>query len=265
MGLREGKFGEKLMSAICSAFLPAIAEVVFVWIWFSVWHLSSQSVWFAPYITISSALSMLLSYIIFYAVLPRIKYFRELRKYEGRWLQIIPDLKERPCAIIDFTYNKASLKYELIGFNFTKDLKSGVEFKAYKFVERTFRDGFYFITNQTSEHKNGLGKIAFIKSNRDNLTRAIGYFFDSSSDTCSIKYETILIKCDDRFFEHIGSQYKYVMTNRITPLEIAKISHDFVEDEIKMFYAAKTSHQIPKGNCNNCPLKNGNGGLGHEK
>ena len=258
MGLRESKFSEKLISAICSAILPAATELGFAWLWFNVWHLNNQSIWFAPYITFSSALSTLISYIVFYSVLPRIKYFRELKKYEGRWLQIIPDLKDRPCSIIDFTYNTTSLKYELVGFNFTKDLSSGVEFKAYKFVERTFKDGFYFITNQTSEHKNGLGKIAFTKSALDNLTRATGYFFDSSSSSCSIKYETILIKCDDRFFEHIGSQYKYVKTNKIPPLEIAKISSKFVDDEIKRRNAAKASPQISQGNCSNCPTKMGN-------
>ena len=75
MGLRESKFGEKLSSAICSALLPAVAELGFVWLWFGAFHLDNQSVWFSPYITISAALSTLLSYVIFYAILPRIKCF----------------------------------------------------------------------------------------------------------------------------------------------------------------------------------------------
>ena len=141
----------------------------------------------------------------------------------------------------------------MLGFNFAKNLDSGVEFKAFKFVERTFRDGFYFITNQTSEHKNGLGKIAFVKSNFDNLTRAIGYFFDSGSDSCSRKYDTILIKCDKHFYEHLGRQYRHINPKEITPKEIAEISQELVSQEKEKYHTNKTAHSKQRGKCNLCP------------
>lgn len=255
MGLREDKFWEKLCSAALSSLFPAIFEFVGILL-LDLFSDVDNNPLFLALVAILSAICMMLSYLIYYKILPKFKGLRELGKYEGRWLQIIPESSERPCSIIDFTYNKASLKYEMLGFNFTKNLDSGVEFKAFKFVERTFRDGFYFITNQTNEHKNGLGKIAFVKSNFDNLTRAIGYFFDSSSDNCSRKYDTILIKCDKHFYEHLGPQYRHINADEMTPIEIAEISKELVDKEIQKYQTNKNAQSNQRGKCDLCPYHN---------
>lgn len=255
MGLREDKFWEKFCSAALSSLFPAIFEFLGILLLDSFTDVDNNPL-FLALVAILSAICMMMSYLIYYKILPKFKKLRELGKYEGRWLQIIPEFSERPCSIIDFTYNTASLKYEMLGFNFTKDLKSGVEFKAFKFVERTFRDGFYFITNHTSEHKNGLGKIAFVKSNFDNMTRAIGYFFDSSYDNCSRKYDTILIKCDKYFYEHLGPQYRHINADEMTPIEIAEISQSLINDEINKYLVNKAAHARQKGKCDVCPHTN---------
>lgn len=250
MGLRENKLGAKILSAICSSLIPAIIYLLAACIWRK-WD--TDDTLFTAFWTVVGVLGMILSYIIFYAVLPRIKFFRNFKEYEGRWLEIIPDLKNRPCSIIDFTFNQSSMKYEMIGFNFNSDLASGVEFTAYKFIERTFKDGFYFITNRTSECKNGLGKISFIKSNFDTLTRAEGYFFDSGSDNCSKKYDTILIKCDDEFFNSIGTRYRHMNAKNTLPIEIVRISKNFVDEEIRKYDKNRISHSPVT-----CPCKSKN-------
>ena len=243
-----------MLSAICSA-IPAALINFFAASWWNSNHQQEQE--WTPEFIFSIALleivCVLIAYSILYHILPLFKFMRPFGKYEGRWLQIIPEFSDRPCSIIDFKFNKVSFKYEMIGYNFTENLESGVEFEAYKFVNRTFNDGFYFITNHTEEHKNGLGKIAFIKSNRDNLTRAIGYFFDSSNNNCSVKYDTILIKCNKNFYKHLGDKYKYIKPNKITPLEIAEISRDLIDKEIEVYLLKKQKQTAHKGQCNHCP------------
>ena len=253
MGLKESKLFEKIVSAISSALIPALIDLGAILLWIKKHGEVSPDQDFIAYITVIGVIASLFSYILVYGILPRFKVLRKLGHYEGRWLQIIPELTDRPCSIIELKFNQASLKYEMIGFNFTEDLKSGVEFEAFKFVNRTFNDGFYFITNHTEEHKNGLGKIAFIKSNRDNLTRAIGYFFDSSNNNCSVKYDTILIKCDKNFYKHLGDKFKYIKPNKITPLEIAEISQDLIKEEQKIYSLKKQQQTAHKGQCAHCP------------
>lgn len=253
MGLKESKLLEKIVSAISSALVPALIDLGAVLLWLKKHGEVSLAPDFIAYIAVIGVIASMFSYILIYGILPRFKGMRKLGHYEGRWLQIIPELNTRPCSIIELKFNQASLKYEMIGFNFTADLKSGVEFEAFKFVNRTFNDGFYFITNHTEEHKNGLGKIAFIKSNRDNLTRAIGYFFDSSNNNCSIKYDTILIKCDKNFYQRLGEKFKYINPKKITPLEIAEISQNLVNEEREIYFLKKENQTGHKGQCSHCP------------
>ena len=229
---------EKIGSAFISLVIPAIINYLIVR------YLPECDSWLELQQEYSSALSALLTAVMTFVVLwiiYRIKInfprFREFGKYEGRWLQIIPDFVSRPYSIIDFEYNKELEKYELHGINFYSDIeKGGIIFNAYRFVERSFRDGFYYITNHTSENKNGLGKLGFIKSNYDNLTRAEGYFFDSSNESMSRKYNTIMIKCDKAFFEHINKPFlSVVKSNNLSPIEIVKASKEFADNEITCY------------------------------
>ena len=252
MGLRESKLGAKILSAICSSFVPAAINLLAVYIW---GKCNIDDKLFTAFFAVVGVLGMIISYIFFYTVLPRIKFFRGFKEYEGRWLEIIPEFEDRPCSIIDFTFNKSSMKYEMVGFNFNRNLETGVEFKAYKFIERSFKDGFYYITNQTAENKNGLGKVSFIKSNFDTLTRADGYFFDSGFDDCSKKYDTILIKCDKEFYNSLGTQYRYMNVEKIPPIEIAQISQKLVANEIEKYKRNRHTYSSTAGQCDKC-LKN---------
>ena len=173
--------------------------------------------------------------VVIHMILPLVKPFRAYKKYEGRWLQIIPDLKHRPYSIIDFKFNRRLYRYELHGVNFYEDISGGLNFDAYKFLEKNSKDGFYYITNQTVEFKNGLGKIAFVQNQYDDLIRAEGYFFDSSNDAYSKKYNTIIIKCDKCFYERLGHQYKYIKLKKIPPIELMKLSEFFAKTEIERF------------------------------
>ncbi len=215
MGLKESKLWEKIISTFCASLIPALLTLGLMLLYkhkHGIEELDDNIEWI---ITIIGIISTIVSYVIIYGLLPRFRAIRQLGIYEGRWLEIIPKTDtKRPYSIIDFTFNQATLKYELNGFNFHEDLKSGVYFEAYRFVERSFRNGFYFITNSTSEHKNGLGKICFVKPNYDKIVRAEGYFFDSGIGECSKKYNTILIKLDKKFYNIVFHNLKDNESNK---------------------------------------------------
>lgn len=234
----------KLISLVCSSGIPAIVNLIV----FKIFYNTENLDYILAVTTIMSFALSIIFTIIIYNLLPQIKFFRAYKKYEGKWLQIIPESVEKPYSIIDFVYKKDLQKYELHGINYFEDLSDGISFDAYRFVERTFKDGFYYITNQTSEYKNGLCKIGFIQSNYDNLTRAEGYFFDSSNEGCSKKYNTIIVKCDKSFYEHLGAQYKYMNINDIPPIEIIKLSKKFADEEIQKY----KSHNKTTNICDLC-------------
>lgn len=181
-----------------------------------------------------SAAVAIVAFVIFYGVFPLIKWFRPFRKYEGRWIQIIPN-SPRPLSIVNFKYKKLEQQYELSGFNFTEDCETGVEFVAHKFVRRDHYAGFYYITNHTWEQKNGLGKIGFISNNIDGLTRAEGYFFDASNDDCSRKYDTIMIKCDKKFFRFVDPTLCDANFEKFPEKTVARMCSEFVEKEIEKY------------------------------
>ena len=240
--LKNSEPMNKTISTVCTAIIPALINYFAITWWLR--NGNNQDLKFERFmawITCLATVASLICWSLTNQILAVCKRFREYGQYEGRWLQIIPDLEKRPYSIIDFDYNKKLRKYELKGINFYKNPDEGfVNFNAYRFVERTHYDGFYYITDHTTENKNGLGKLGFVTSNYDNLTRAEGYFFDSSNENQSQKYNTILIKCDRVFFEHLGSKHHYLIIEKVPPIEIINLSKDFVKAEIANY---KKNHQ----------------------
>lgn len=238
--LKNSEAMNKAISTVCTAIVPALINFYAVTWWRGNDYPPNIAFeHFIALIAVLTAVASFICWIMMNEILSKFKCFREFGQYEGRWLQIIPDLDKRPYSIIDFEYNKKLRKYELKGINFYKNPYEGfVSFNAYRFVERTHYDGFYYITDRTTENKNGLGKLGVVRSNYDNLVRAEGYFFDSSNASNSQKYNTILIKCDRMFFEHLGSKHHYLKIKKVPPIEIINLSMEFVEAEIENYNKA---------------------------
>ena len=239
MGLSESKFLEKFIASLCSALPTAIINYLAANWWASTHETFDWSKEFILFVAIIEIICILIAYAIVYHILPNWKFMRQFGKYEGRWLEIIIDNSKinnpnnREYSIIDFKFNRNSFKYELKGVNFYKNSDIGVHFEAYKFVERTFKNGFYYITNPTIENKNGLGKISFVDPSEDRLCRAEGYFFDSDNEQYSVKYRTILIKCDRRFCKHIDKQSAFRKMKKLSPAQFMKKCQTFAETELK--------------------------------
>lgn len=124
--------------------------------------------------------------------------FRKHARYEGKWIEIIPDFPERPITVCSYEYNSQKDEYLFYGENFYNNSERGLEFSANKFI---FENGFYYITEQTKEQVSGVGKVTFNRSNTDGLTRAEGYFFDIANASGTKKHETIMIKYDESYFK----------------------------------------------------------------
>ena len=247
MGLKDGRFLEKIFSAFCSA-LPAAIINLIAGSWWNSYHPEEQqwSTEFIFFIAMLEIICVLIAYAILYHILPHFKFMRQFGKYEGRWIEIIPNYCDgRNYSIIDLTFNKKEFKYQLNGFNFSKDFKKGVSFEAYKFVESSNKNGFYYITNHTAEHKNGLGKISFIKPGPDTLTRAEGYFFDSSFNACSRKYEVMLIKCDKKFANKYTPEYTHKQLAKIDPKTIFEHCGNLLEEEKDGYFNHNNSQNMP--------------------
>lgn len=225
---------DKLITIICTAIVPAIINLIATIIIIRLYGEVSQTI-AATLVVVTSVISALLI-LIAQHWLPTLKYFRPFKKYEGRWLQIIPDF-ERPISIVDLKYDRRSDRYLLKGFTLILHIETGINFTAHKFIERDYHDGFYYITNHTTEYKNGLGKIGFIETNYDGLIRAEGYFFDAEGiNNYSQKHNTIMIKCDKNFFFKINpTESTYLNLEKIHPRKIAEMSKEFVEKEISIF------------------------------
>lgn len=245
---------DELLSNVCSTLIPAIINVVAVYFIMDLQQEITKII-----LSLVSAVLTFCLIIILHNVLPKFKFFRPFKHYEGRWLQIIPDFESRNLSIIDFNYDKRNNQYLLKGFNFNTEssdekLKGGVAFTAHKFIERDYHDGFYYITNHTIEQKNGMGKIGFTEINYDGLTRAAGYFFDASGNEVEAKqYNTILIKCDKYFARKIyGEKARYTDISKIPPNELCNDVRAFVNDEIAVYAQSRKNSCGVKSRCQFC-------------
>lgn len=236
---------EKLLTTIISVVIPAIINFVVCY---------SSGIYKKDYSTYIMVLSALLCAIVtFFLVLllPNFisnwKCFRTFSKYEGQWLQIIPRKNNRPYSILNLKYDKKYKRYTIHGANFSDNFQEVVNFDSYQVVERFFNDGFYYITSHTLENSNGLGKVCFLMNNYDCLTRAEGYFFDANDDACSVKYDFILVKCDDRLFEHINKGKNYLDVKKMPPLKILEECKEFAENERNSYYNKQSqSQKVPQ-------------------
>lgn len=241
---------DRILSILCSTLVPAIVNFIGILVFYD--PQKENFDYILIIFAIIGAIITLILTVILHNYLPKWGRFRPFRKYEGRWLQIIPELDERPISIFDFNYDHQMRAYVLKGVNFYKGNKNCVPFSAYKFIERDFHDGFYYITNYTLEHKNGLGKIGFIETDYDGFIRAEGYFFDASNEESSKKYHTIMIKCDEVFSNKIfaeSDEKEDILA--ISPRKIADKCKNLVALEIKMY-----KNRMQKTTCSNCQSKN---------
>lgn len=184
--------------------------------------------------TMSTVIACIIALVIDAAIeynLYRIPCFRKFHKYEGKWIEIIPDFPERPVAVCDYVFLTDKYQYKYKGTNYNLENYRAVTFEAEKFIINHNKNGFYYITNETKEKANGFGEITFTGNNIDGLTRAEGYFFDVSNRSQVIKHEVVMIKYDEAYFKKLGVS-NYEDPEKFTNKEIIERSKEIIEEEI---------------------------------
>ncbi|MBR6408404.1 MAG: hypothetical protein IKS19_07495 [Clostridia bacterium] len=149
-------------------------------------------------IIVSYALTALILYLIYST-----KPFRQYRKYEGIWIQIIPDLQRR-ISVCRLEYKNGC--YQFNGINYNEDGSSNVKFFTEKFVDDG-KSGFFYITTSSQEHEpQGYGRVYSISNTDKGYYTAVGYFFDVPTRNDRFLYRTNMIKFDKKFY---GQRLKF--------------------------------------------------------
>lgn len=253
--LKVPDFVKDIGIIFCTSIIPAVVNFGIFKLF---WNNTNGDETFELISAIITSIIAFFAVLVFYYILASNRRFRLYREYEGRWLQIIPR-SDYDVSVIELKYLRQSHQYVLTGLNFNKNNGNSVSFIANKFVKRDNNDGFYYITNYTFQHKNSLGKIGFINDNIDNLTRAEGYFFDASTEQCSRKYNTIMIKCDKKFFSYIKPHFSEIDFDKLSAKTIAEISRELVNKECNIYNEqinANKERAICRENCRNKSCQN---------
>ena len=179
-------------------------------------------------IIISYFISAILIYFANYQI-ARCRFFRPLKEYEGKWVQIIPGFK-REIAVCTLSFDKKD-GYHFTGTNFGRTDKDNVEFTSHRFVKNDV-GGFFFVTSSNQNNRpEGFGKIHALSKNAKGFYSGVGYFFDVLPNSCSADiHETIMIKFDEHFYNHYICLRRDEDPRRFTDHEIYEHVKEFVKD-----------------------------------
>ncbi|MBR0414603.1 MAG: hypothetical protein IJI67_06005 [Clostridia bacterium] len=159
-------------------------------------------------IVISYAICALIVYFI-NLFLPKIKLFRRYRKFEGIWIEFIPEFP-RKITICKIYYHNG--EYHFDGRNF-RDKNEVVGFKSVVMAGKD--DKLFYVTDTTKAvDYEGFGKMKFEPMVRNSIILGTGYFIDVKSNIPASVIETEMVKIDKCFCETYlrGITYKKLKT-----------------------------------------------------
>lgn len=128
------------------------------------------------------------------------KRFRTYKKYEGKWIEIIPGFsREISVCTLHFEHDG----YHFDGVNYNGRREEPVNFKSKKFITNKKNDFYYITKNDYSVDRfEGFGKVYALSDSDRGFYIGKGYFFDVSSREEQKIHNTIMIKFDERFYDH---------------------------------------------------------------
>lgn len=180
-------------------------------------------------IIIGCVMALIINVFIEYNLL-HIKFLRKYSKYEGKWIEIIPEFNGKSITVCHIEYNYKNNIYKFYGKNYYDGEKQGTDFISEKLI--IDNNGFYYVTNPLKDKINCFGEVIFNKNNVDGLIRADGYFYDIKNNSFSGMNETIMIKCNKSFCKKINF-HSYKTFKKFTDIQIINNSKDFLKEEIE--------------------------------
>jgi len=128
----------------------------------------------------------------------RLKYFRIYKKYEGKWIEIIPGF-EREISVCTLSYKNG--EYHFDGENYANVGIKNVRFTSKKFIENGENEFFYITVGSQSHRPEGYGKIHSISNKDEGYFKAYGYFFDASAKDEHKLHKTVMVKFEKSFYD----------------------------------------------------------------
>jgi len=173
--------------------------------------------------------------------------FRKYKKYEGIWIEIIPNFS-RKIAICELYHDRNG--YHFDGTNYEENSFNSVEFQSQKFIENG-KDSFYYITNSQQGNPKtakieGFGKVFELSKRNHGIISGQGFFFDvasaSSGSQKDVIQSTILFKFDRHFYA-----FHKNLEDKDKTVCIKKMSRDDVYSYIKSdTFITKYYNQEPR-------------------
>ncbi len=182
---------------------------------------------------------LILSYLIsavvillFNKQISKAKRYRTYKKYEGKWIEIIPGFS-RSISICNLYFRNDG--YHFDGANYSGKKGEPVHFKSKRFIENSKNDFYYITKNDSSvERFEGFGKIYALSDSDRGFYVGKGYFFDVSSKGDQKVHKTIMIKFDKRFYDHYLNLRRDENPLKFTDRDIYEHVIDYVEENYNL-------------------------------
>lgn len=137
------------------------------------------------------------------------------RKFEGTWVQYIPDFN-RTIAICELKYYAGT--YHFIGTNYGDNNRDFTMFESAMFIENG-PNSFYYITSAHEylkpEEIQGFGKVYNLSRQSSGVYEGQGFFFDvrNADRPTDVKalQRTYLFKIDENFYKYHRKKYRFLI------------------------------------------------------
>lgn len=178
-------------------------------------------------LTICAYLFSALCIFLFNKYISHAKYFRCLKKYEGRWVEIIPDFP-REISICKISF--ANDGYHFYGTNYSNSTNETVEFKSRKLFINENNEFFYITQSDQIPRPEGFGKVYSFSKSDEGFYKAKGYFVDVSVQEKPVIHKTFMIKFDSDFYDHNLNLPRAQDPAKLSDRKVYKLMKKYVEE-----------------------------------
>ena len=190
------------------------------------------SFWFNFGLIVLSYLITGIAIFIFNRHIGKSKRYRIYKKYEGKWIEIIPGFS-RGISVCHLHFEHDGYRFD--GSNYRSPKGEPVNFKSKKFITNKKNDFYYITKNDHSiDRFEGFGKVYALSDSDRGFYVARGYFFDVSSHEEQKIHNTIMIKFDERFYDHYLDIKRDEDPSKFTDREIYEHVIDYVNENYDM-------------------------------
>lgn len=194
--------------------------------------------------SIVNVIAYLLCFIFIYLFnkfIVRIKQFRTFKKYEGRWIEIIPNFS-RNISICKLEYKNG--KYHFSGDSYGESINRSIHFESREFIEGSNNSFFYISKSNLVPSPEAFGKVFDFSNSDEGFYKASGYFVDVSSEENPTLHKTIMIKFDSDFYDYHLNLSRNKNPEVFSSREVYENVKEYVETHYDMENALWL--QIPK-------------------